>query len=409
MNITIIVPFLPYPLNSGGAQAVFNMIDKIRNIDNITLVCIQSRLIKQRYADELKRKWPDVSIIVYPYLNQIADITFLKDKAVRALNLLFRKSNKKFIVERVLKPYGIRFNNNLKNFINKTLQSSNPDVIQVEFFPLLHIVDFCPEHTKRIFVHHELRFVRNERLLRNFKLTDEEQKYERIIKNDEIDYLNKYDRIVTLTNTDKHILQDNGVTKDIKVSPAAINTPVRSYNQWKNKLLFLGGYSHKPNVEGLEWFVEKVAPKIKWADFPNVEFHLVGGGWPEKEIEKIRKTMEIPFIYEGFVPNLENSAMGSIMIVPILTGSGMRMKILEAAALSIPFITTSVGVEGLDFTDMNSCIVDDAAEKWATAICQLMVDDTLRQRLSRQAQCIFKKEYSIEALANKRMEVYKFQ
>lgn len=409
MNITIIVPFLPYPLNSGGAQAVFNMIDKIRSTDNITLVCIQSRLIKQRYVAELKEKWPNVNIVMYSYTKQLADLKFLKDKAIRALNLLYRKNDKRFVVERALRPYGVHFDNNLKHFINKTLQSSKPDVIQVEFFPLLHIIDLLPQNIKHIFVHHELRFVRNERLLRNIELTDDEKKYGHMIKCDEIAYLNRYDRVVTLTDTDKRILQEHGVTTEIKVSPAAISTPIKPYCKWQNKLLFLGGYSHKPNVEGLEWFVEKVAPKIEWAEFPNVEFHLVGGGWPDKIVEKYQNDLKIPFIYEGFVPKLEDAATGSIMIVPILTGSGMRMKILEAAALSIPFITTSVGVEGLDFTDKDSCIVEDEADKWVTSLSELMTDETLRHKLSDKAQRIFKEKYSVEALANKRMQVYKFQ
>lgn len=409
MNIIIIVPSLPYPLTSGGTQAVFNMVDKIRSKHKITLVCIQSRLTKRCHIADLKEKWPDVNIVMYSYLMQLADLAFLKDKSIRALKLLFRKNNRSFVVERALKPYGTHFNNRLKRFINKTLLSSRPDVIQVEFFPLLPIVHFLPKDIRRVFVHHELRFVRNERLLRSLNLTDEEKKYECLIKGNEIACLNEYDCVVTLTNTDKQILQENGVTTAVKVSPAAINSPVRPYVKWQNKLLFLGGYGHKPNVEGLEWFVKQVAPKIEWERFPDVKFHLVGGGWPDKVIEKCQSELNIPFIYEGFVQRLEDVATGSIMIVPILTGSGMRMKILEASALSIPFITTSVGVEGLDFTDRDSCIVEDSAEKWAASLSELMTSETMRHRLSDKAQGIFKEKYSVEALANKRMEVYKFQ
>ena len=388
---------------------MFNMIDKTRGKNSITLVCIPSRLTRRRHVAELKEKWPDVDIVIYPYLRQLADLWFLKEKAVRALKLLFRKNSRAFVVERALKPYGTHFNGRFKRFIDKGVLLSELDVIQVEFFPLLPIVGVLPKDVRRVFVHHELRFVRNERLLRDIDLTDREKMYERGVKGEEIARLNEYDRVVTLTDTDKHILQENGVTTAISVSPAAIGSPVRPYVKWQNKLLFLGGYGHKPNVEGLEWFVKSVAPKIAWEKFPNVKFHLVGGGWPDKVTEKYRSELAIPFIYEGFVPRLEDVATGSIMVVPILTGSGMRMKILEASALCIPFITTSVGVEGLGFAHRDSCIVEDSAELWAASLSELMASEAMRHRLSEKAQRIFKAEYSVEALADRRMEVYQFQ
>ena len=99
----------------------------------------------------------------------------------------------------------------------------------------------------------------------------------------------------------------------------------------------------------------------------------------------------------GFVEHLEDAVHGSIMIVPILTGSGMRMKILEAAAMSVPFITTSVGVEGLDFKHDESCLVADTAEEFANAIDCLANDAVLRKRLTENASKVFENKYSAQA------------
>ena len=94
------------------------------------------------------------------------------------------------------------------------------------------------------------------------------------------------------------------------------------------------------------------------------------------------------------------------MIVPILSGSGMRMKILEASALGVPFVTTTVGVEGLDFVDKSSCLIADTSESWAQALVNLMSSDKLRSDLAESALKVYNEKYSVEALSKVRESVY---
>ena len=76
MNITIITPVFPYPLNSGGAQAQFNMIDKLRATNKITLIYIEKSPKDKKYELELKQKWPDVRIVVFTYIKQLQSLEF---------------------------------------------------------------------------------------------------------------------------------------------------------------------------------------------------------------------------------------------------------------------------------------------------------------------------------------------
>ena len=94
------------------------------------------------------------------------------------------------------------------------------------------------------------------------------------------------------------------------------------------------------------------------------------------------------------------------MLVAILTGSGMRMKILEGAAMCMPIITTSVGVEGLNFKHGESCLIADSAEEFAKAIDRLRNDKNLRQTLAINAQQIYIQNYSISALGKIRNNTY---
>jgi glycosyltransferase involved in cell wall biosynthesis len=108
----------------------------------------------------------------------------------------------------------------------------------------------------------------------------------------------------------------------------------------------------------------------------------------------------------GFVPNLPEAIHGSIMIVPILSGSGMRMKIIEAMALSMPIITTSVGVEGIKLIDKESCLIADEPKDFAEAINYLVSHPEICQSLGERANNVFRQYYSIEVLSGIRNKVY---
>lgn len=402
MNITIITPVFPYPLNSGGAQAQYNMIDMLRKKHNITLIYIQKNYKDNANEIKLKAIWPDVNIVSYKFSRQLLSPTFLYNKGKRAFDLLFRKNNRHFFVERALKPYGVFFTKSLINFINDNIQRNDTDIVQVEFYPCLGLIDYLQKNIKRVFIHHEIRFIRNERLLADISLDEREKEYFKQITAQEISDLNKYDQIVTLTGVDSNILKANGVRKDIVCSPAAINTQTHPYTPFDNKLLFLGGYSHKPNVEGMEWFVKNVASRLN----VNSELHIVGSSWPATIIEQLQALTKCKIIYHGFVEDLYEVAKGSIMVIPILTGSGMRMKILEASAMALPFITTTVGVEGLDYKHMEACIIADKPEEWISYIERMVLNEDLRHSLATNAQMVYNKNYSISAAVAKREAIY---
>lgn len=404
MNILIITPVFPYPLNSGGAQAQFNMIDKMRDKYNITLLYIQKSFKDNKKEIELKKIWPNVNIVSYKYSWQLLSWTFLYNKAVRAFKIMLFEKDKQFIVERALKPYGVFYTNKLIKFVLKNIHKYAPNIIQVEFYPCLHMVKYLPASIRKIFIQHEIRFVRNERLLKDIELNKSESELYAKLKNKEIEELNLFDRVVTLTDVDKHILLTNQVFADIKVSPAAINSDIHPSIATKNKLILLGGYSHKPNVEGTDWFMQEIAKKIN-IDY---EIHLIGSGWPLQKIESYINETQKQIVYHGFQKNLYEIVKGGIMVIPILTGSGMRMKILEAAAMGVPFVTTSVGVEGLKFVNRESCLVADTPEQWMYALTALLNDKSLGKRLADKAQDIYSENYSLEASVAIREEIYKF-
>lgn len=405
MNITIITIVLPYPLNSGGAQAQYNIIDMLRKKHRITMIFPENGYNSLHAMKQLQQLWPEVTFRPYRFLEQIKSFKFLCSKVVRAVKLKLIPHSNTFQIERILKPYGYDLSAHFIAFLRKTIAESKPDIIQVEFYPMLDIVYSLPKDIPNVFVHHEIRFVRNKRMLSNLSIGEKDMVKYKQLKANEISALNRFDRIITLTSIDKDILIREGVTTPVTVSPAAISSDIEPYQEWNNTLTFVGGQGHVPNEEGLKWFFSQVAPLIKWdTDFPEVSFQLIGAGWCEANIDNLST---LPVHCHGFVEKLAPVVRGSIMLVPILSGSGMRMKILEGAALSLPIITTSVGVEGLDFPDKEACLIANSPKEFAQALVNLMQDRVLRKQLATQAQLIFEQKYSKKALAEKRNNVYK--
>ena len=105
----------------------------------------------------------------------------------------------------------------------------------------------------------------------------------------------------------------------------------------------------------------------------------------------------------GYIKDLPSFLKGSIALVPIRIGSGMRMKILEAVSADIPFITTTKGVEGIDLLDKEEYLKADSAD----AIITLSQNTELQEKLVRQAKSKMKDIYNPSNMLEQRFNIYK--
>lgn len=396
-NILIITAIFPYPLTSGGAQAQFGIVDVLRKEHNITILFNQDRVNTLSRMRKLAELWPDVRFVPYRFLTQMLNPHFLFNIAIRGFRTFFTPNNRHFQIDRAIRSISIYKSRRLERFIRNVIDEYDIDIVQTEFYPTIGLVSCLPDNVRKVYIQHEIHFVKNERLFSHLELNGKEQKRFRESREYEIDSLNAYDDVVTLTLKDKEILEENGVRTHIYVSPAAVLSKNMPYMEFDGRLTFLGAKSHVPNCEGVAWMLEKVAPLMKSDPRPTLD--LIGKGWNEVCSDLTVKTY-------GYIDDLSSVLRGSIMVVPILSGSGMRMKILEAAANSVPIITTTVGVEGLDFEDGVSCLIADTPQDFARAIDSLVNDRALCRRLGENANNVFRFKYTAEILAQVRNELY---
>lgn len=401
-SILIITSFLPYPIHSGGEQAQFNMIEALRKNCKIGIIFPLNRDNRVADVEALSLLWPEVRLFPYPLISQYIHLPFLIQKARR---FLYKKLlHKVSLVKDALDRTDFLTSKAYVDFINKAIAETKPDIIQVEFIQNLNIGGLLPKSLKKIFVHHEIGFVMTDRMLKNVSLTNKQQNKKKQKKRQEIARLNQYDGIITLTETDKDVLEKSGVKPPIYVSPAAVNTREKEYDGWNGLIVFVGGYYHRPNQEGMDWFLREVTPCVDWSKYPQTQLKIVGLGWPTSYEGNFNG---LTVHLTGYVDDLSEHVSRTLMIVPLLTGSGMRMKILDASALSVPFVSTSVGAEGLNFSDGDTCMIADGAIDFAKALEKLMNDHSLREVIARKAHHLYKENYSLESLVERRKEIYK--
>ena len=412
MELLIISSMLPYPLDGGGKHGMYHMIDKLRKEENITLLTITK---KEQETDlrSLQELWPDVEFKSY-----IEKETGNKSltKKIKILMFFFikllRERRKKEITDLVKFHSSLYYSgftlykSECLDFIADVCKTKKFDFIQVEYYDSISLVHLLPENAKKVFVHHELRYIRNEREMNLYKNVSNYDRYlYNLYKEYELSTLDKYDAVITVSEVDKKELQKFLPEKTIYDSPSIIseniNTTVKTY-KFNGKIVFVGGSGHFPNYDAVDWFLE-YAWETVYNTNNKLEFHVIGK-WDKSHYSRYLSNHNNVF-FDGFVDDLNKALSGSIMVVPIRIGSGMRMKILDAINRNVPYVTTSTGVEGLEFTDGKDCFIADG-DDFASALIKLITDEMLQRQFMENAKNTLIRRYSKELLYNKRRKFY---
>jgi glycosyltransferase involved in cell wall biosynthesis len=321
---------------------------------------------------------------------------------VRALkNLLFSKM-----------PY------NAERFVDKEfgdkllflLLAEQFDVIQLEGLYLAPYMPLIRQHSKAILsmrahnIEHEIweRTV-NQR-------TGLKKKYTSIIarrvKHMEIASLNSYDVMVPITSRDSKILKQLGCTLPQHVSPTGIN--MDDFSKYDAKAEFpsifhIGALDWSPNQEGLQWFLNNSWKELH-QKYPELKFYIAGRNAPDY----IRNIHEPNVIFLGEVDDAYTfMAQKAIMIVPLLSGSGMRIKIIEGMALGKSIISTTIGAEGIGVSDGKDILIADDPQKFTSGIESLLNNFDKFDAIGRDAKKFVAENYDNLSISKALLAFYK--
>jgi glycosyltransferase involved in cell wall biosynthesis len=221
----------------------------------------------------------------------------------------------------------------------------------------------------------------------------------------EFDNMNKFDAVVTLNEADLRELKYQGCS--VRMENFSVMLDPDDYRPIDAKaealsIFHLGSMEWLPNQEGLEWFLEHVWDDLRQLNV-GLTFHIAGTNIPQ-EIEELADHEIKVYPYLDDAKGFMNSK--SVMVVPLQSGSGMRVKIIEGMALKKCIISTSLGAEGIRYEHGKNILIADTADDFYRYILQCTTDSGLVERIGEYARLLFERDHHIEPVAKGMMNFY---
>ena len=219
----------------------------------------------------------------------------------------------------------------------------------------------------------------------------------------EREHVNDFDGVVSITDNDADYFRSEGCRKPIVTIPFAI-TPVSvdGVAEQPGTLFHLGSMDWLPNQEGVRWFLDRVWPLIH-SQMPSLTLHLAGRRMSDQLLNLKLEGVHIV----GEVPDAATFiASKQINVVPLLSGSGIRVKIIEAMSQGKAVVTTTVGAQGIGAVDGRHLLIADTPERFATQIRCCVDDPAFRQAVGANARQFIADHYGIEPLTRQLLAFY---
>ena len=394
MRILILCNKSPWPKREGGPIAMYAMISGLLQAGHSVKVLAANT---NKYTVD-----PETIPCDFKESTQIefVDIDLSINIPGALINFLSRKSY------HVSRFHTKAFTQKLISVLNKDTY----DIIQLEMLYMASYLDVIRKYSKApvILRAHNIEHKIWQRVAENcpnpFKRMYLNHLY-RALKRFEIGILNKVDGVVAITPVDARNLDRLSHSTNIISVPFGIKLdtlPEKPVQPAEPSLFHIGSMNWFPNEEGIKWLITEVWPKASQR-LPEVELHLAGRYMPDWMLK-----LKAPrIIVDGEVPDVwEYMQQFSIMVVPLFSGSGIRIKIVEAMAAGKAIITTAIGAEGINYENGQHLLIAKDARSFTDAIVKLCNDRVLRDTLSKNARMLIAKEHDNIKLMQKLTAFY---
>jgi len=215
----------------------------------------------------------------------------------------------------------------------------------------------------------------------------------RSVRDQELEMMRKADVVLSYNEVEHAVIASHtdGQAR-VMTCPWVVDIPEKVPPlKGRTGLSFLGSFNHHPNVEGVKWFCSHVMPRLEGSGT-----HLsIYGSAMRDDIEALATDMIDPV---GFVEDLADAYdRHRIFVAPLLSGAGIKGKVLSAIAHGIPTVLTPVAAEGIGLRTGQDCVIVETAQDWAEAITRLSLDDKLWMSMSTAARAYAAEKFSFTA------------
>ena len=389
----------PFPPNTGHFQRTFNVIRQVSRAVDVYLVAFYGRNLergeKETVGSELRN-----------YSQQV-HLEDLKDELS-----VFRTALRVLLSFMLGKPYvAVRYyQRSTAQTLEKIIRENAIDVVHLDMLPLAEYI----KHTGSVPVVLTNHNVESLRLLR--RAETESGAIRRAFLTLQAKLLLKYERsvmgilkhCVAVSEEDRHYLEKFNANCNYYVVPNGVDLAFyrRSGRGSTGKtLLWVGSMADPYNCKAIEYFVEEVFPKLL-DRYPDIKWNVVG-----KEPPKVLRNAAVAYPGNisllGYVDDVRPCYEDSdVLVIPLLSGSGTKLKVIEGMAMSMPIVTTSIGAEGLELADGKDVFIADNNNSFADAVSKLIDSQELRDKFSANVRKIAENHYGWDAIGKDMVAVY---
>ena len=393
MKILFLTKKLPFKKNDGESLAISSIAKSLhRSGAEISLLGFNTTKHHLSKNEIVKPEY--FSSIEYIELdNRVKPIPLLKDLILnRSYNISRFKSDA------------------FKSKLIKLLKENRYDVVQIESLYMVPYIATIRQFSeaKIVMRSHNVEYIIWEKLCTNENNLLKRWYFKKcatLLKSYEIQSLKLYDLLVPISTVDEKKFKN--IYPDISVLTIPMGIDVNEYEVKKTdkpSLFFIGSLDWLPNVNGLKWFLDHVWSSVR-KTYPDLVLHIAGRNSGDALLA-YRSMKNV--IFHGEV----ESAMGymqsyDMMIVPLFSGSGMRIKVVEGMALGKCIISTSIGAEGIPYTQNYDIAIADSTDEFLDQISRLIEGPKEKEGICSNARKLIETHFGIDALGERLFKKYK--
>lgn len=245
-----------------------------------------------------------------------------------------------------------------------------------------------------LFNNADLHFLREMRALPNRVVSHDLIQQVLDIRRRELDVCTRADAVLCYTAAEHAVIASHVHSPiNLQLTPWVVELKeLGPPHENRSGISFLGNFEHRPNLEAIVHFVETVMPRLV-AERPEIVLHIYGSNMPNSMHELASANVSI----EGYIDNLDDVFYRHRgFVAPLLSGAGIKGKVLEAMSYGTPIALSEIAAEGTGLVDEVSALVCETSEEYVAAIQSIYDDHEVWDRLRTQARLIASHSYSAE-------------
>ncbi len=209
----------------------------------------------------------------------------------------------------------------------------------------------------------------------------------------EREWIPRFSRVLAASAADAALIELRAGNARVTVYPNALPSAAMPAVERRHALVFSGNLEYHPNISAVRFFRQYIWPRLR-ERWPDLVWRLVGrnpcavGRWTSGD-SRIEVTGPV-------ADSITELARAEVAVVPLLAGSGTRLKILEAWAAGLPVVSTSLGAEGLPVCDGRDLLIADGADNFAAAVSRLLEFPALRRELAQGGRKLLESAFTWE-------------